>query len=501
MGHQGHSYAAEDATDKTTHLAPLDERLVQTIWYQQLLKSDVLVTPDGRPVQVFDAGQWNAEAGPDFRNADISIGGLRFRGDVEIHVNATDWDKHGHTRDFEYNNVILHAVLFRDDDRIADDLHNGHLVPRLALEDFLEPDLDSIRQALAGEEYYHTLSETDNTPGCRHEVARMSNGHLNDFLLEAARERMEVRVERYAHQSETTSLDQALYQALMTSLGHKGSKTLFFLLARRTPLDDLRLMLRNVHRAQLAPAIESILLNVSGLTSAWAMPDEPTDSPAQAYKAQVERHWNEFGRYFSDRLIPPTRRWMSGMRPANFPMRRLAGLSYLLADAAFDTGLTKWFANQFYASMQRQPKASRDFKQEIKKLISLFASEQPSYWNAHYTFGGKEQARPMVLIGDDKAASMLFNAVLPVMLLYARHMGDDLLEKYVWRIHAHFPSLQENTITKFMRHRLFGTNTPMPAGLTFRLEFQNQALIQIYNQCCSNASLTCNQCIFKAARV
>ena len=144
-------------TDSNTaaRMAPMDERLVQAIWNEQLLKSDVLVTADGRPVKVFDPGQWNGEAGPDFRNADVAIGGQRFRGDIEIHIYATEWERHGHHRDFDYNGVVLHVVLHRDDDRIADDLHNGSMIPRLTLEDFLEPDLETIRLSLAGEDYFH----------------------------------------------------------------------------------------------------------------------------------------------------------------------------------------------------------------------------------------------------------------------------------------------------------------------------------------------------------
>jgi hypothetical protein len=102
----------------------------------------------------------------------------------------------------------------------------------------------------------------------------------------------------------------------------------------------------------------------------------------------------------------------------------------------------------------------------------------------------------MALIGQDRAMSMVFNAVLPVMLLHSRHMGDDQLEKYLWRLHDNFPALQENTITRYMRNRLFG-GAPDRPGLNFRLEAQNQALIHIFHQCCANSELTCEHCIFR----
>lgn len=473
--------------------APLDERLVQAIWNEQLLKSDVLVTLDKRPVRVFDPGQWNGEAGPDFKNADIAIGGQRFRGDVEIHVNASEWEKHGHHRDFDYNGVVLHVVLYRDDDRVADELHNGAVAPRLALEDFLEPDLDTIRQTLSGEDFFLAARSAEQGPGCHLEVARVADGRLCELMEEAGRERLEVRVERYGHQAASTSMDQAFYQALMASLGHKGSKTLYFLLARRAPLDDLRLVLRHTPPAERSLAIEVILLHVSGLVAA-----EPAecDGETRAYLERLQGAWRQYERFFLDRLIPPTRRWMTGTRPVNFPMRRIAGMARFLAYTGFEEGLTAAVAALVRGGAARSPRAAKDFQREIKALTAAFEAQDCSYWSNHYTLGGKPAAKPMALIGEDRALSMVFNAVLPMMLLYARHMGDDVLEKFVWRLHGNFPALQANSITKFMRERLFGAGPARP-GLNFRLEHQNQALIHIYQECCSNGDLTCEQCVFR----
>jgi hypothetical protein len=507
------------AAPPVTHenLAPLDERLVQAIWNEQLVKGDVLVTADGRPVRVFDPGQWNGEAGPDFRNADIEIGGQRLRGDVEIHIHATDWDAHGHQRDFDYNNVILHVVLYRDDARAHDDLHNGDYVPRLALEEFLEPDLTTIRQTMAGEDYFYAPRDPELGPGCHLEVARLTDGELCDWLSLCARKRMLSRIDRYRNQAASSSLDQALYQALMTSMGHRGGKTLFFLLARRAPLDDLRLVLKQTPVAELPEALECILLHVAGLSSyrspsrarAADLLSEGTDDAAgvsgldaesAAYVAQMEESWKHFGRFFSDRIIPPTRRWMTGIRPVNFPTRRIAGIARFLAATDFHGSMTGWLADVFRASAARQPRIAKDFKKEINAIASLFTANDLSYWSTHYTIGGRPSKAPMALIGTDRALSVVFNAVLPIMLLYAEHMGDDILERHLWRLHDNFPALQENTITRHMRQRLFPGKVNRP-GVTFRFEAQNQALIYVFHECCANADLTCENCMARKAGV
>lgn len=479
----------------------ISEHLVQYIWHQQLLKTDVLVTPEGRPVRVYDPGQWNRAAGPDFRNADIAIGGQRFRGDVEIHVHSSDWSKHGHASDFEYNNVVLHVVLHRDDPRTRDELQNGTVLPRLVLEDFVHPDLETIALAVASGEDIGLLSDTNTdadgesgAPGCAHFVQQVPPAHLEALLAEAGRERLESRVERYAHLADAASLDQALYQALLTGMGHKGSKTLFFLLARRAPLDDLQVILRRVEAPELPFTLEALLLYVSGLLPGPAL-EEP-DSDTVRYSERAARVWEQYGRYFEDRVIPPTRRWMSGMRPANFPMRRIAGVARLLSMSGIRTSLLSWLADILRFSMQRAPSTARDFRKEYALLIEPLVSSDLSYWSHHYTLGGRPTARPTALIGDDRAMSILFNALLPVGLLHSRHVGDDKLEAHIVRLHDNFPALPPNTVTRTMRDRLFGA-APLPPGITFRLELQNQALLHIFSHCCSNGDLTCEQCVFR----
>ena len=69
-----------------------------------------LKTTDGQEVEVIDPGLHNHNAGPDFFNAKVKIGGTLWVGNVEIHDRASDWFLHRHDHDPNYNNVILHVV-------------------------------------------------------------------------------------------------------------------------------------------------------------------------------------------------------------------------------------------------------------------------------------------------------------------------------------------------------------------------------------------------------
>ena len=93
---------------------PVTERHVQALWYDAARRPTGLRTAEGAPVRVVDAGEWNVEAGPDFRHAVLEVGEARRRvvGDVEIHMHPADWRAHGHGDNPSYANVIAHVTWF-----------------------------------------------------------------------------------------------------------------------------------------------------------------------------------------------------------------------------------------------------------------------------------------------------------------------------------------------------------------------------------------------------
>lgn len=90
----------------------ISERHVQAIWYDRELRPQVLRDLSGEEFTVVDPGVWNLGAGPDFKNAVIEVGPehRRVQGDIEIHLNPSDWTSHGHTGDPLYRNVIAHIT-------------------------------------------------------------------------------------------------------------------------------------------------------------------------------------------------------------------------------------------------------------------------------------------------------------------------------------------------------------------------------------------------------
>lgn len=73
-----------------------------------------LRTFTGEEITIIHVGQYLELAGPDFFNAQITIGNQKWAGNVEIHIKSSDWYVHHHERDAAYENVILHVVWEND---------------------------------------------------------------------------------------------------------------------------------------------------------------------------------------------------------------------------------------------------------------------------------------------------------------------------------------------------------------------------------------------------
>lgn len=501
-------------------LAPLDERLIQRIWHHQQVKEEML-TESGRRLRVLDPGRWNHGPGPDFMKAELSLDGHPVRGDVEIHLDASGWRDHRHEADFAYNTVVLHVFLRNDDQRRFDRLHNGQKLERLCLETQLFPDLEAIRATMTGEESDADPELPSNSPAadkdttestaakqplpeppeikaCRSAVAKLDDRVLDQFLQMASKERLEAKVarlERYGQAGDAAPdvwMEQALYQAIVTHLGQGATRTLYYLLARRAPLAELRDMVGHLHGSARIGALQAVLLHVAGLMPPDAA-EQAHDDAARAYVQQLRQHWSALAPYYSDRLIPPTSRWFGNVRPGNFPTRQIAGLAVLI-----DRWITnaKTLTGAFRQQLPLMPDGrcptlkTSEARKLIKAITTWLEVEAPrDFWASRYTLKARPAAAPMKLIGPARAGMMAFNALLPGMLMLGRHDSSpsgQATVKLAQRLYAAWPALPETRITRHMRWRLFG-DTPRARDMLVG-EARMQALYQIFADCCDNES-------------
>src|SRR6201999_3805666 len=93
------------------HEASPPEMLLQAVWRHQRLLREQLTTLDGRSVRILHPGFINREGGPDFRGAVVQFGDEPPRtGDVEVDLESAGWRAHGHDKNPNFNNIVLHVI-------------------------------------------------------------------------------------------------------------------------------------------------------------------------------------------------------------------------------------------------------------------------------------------------------------------------------------------------------------------------------------------------------
>src|ERR1700690_778688 len=93
----------------------MTEKLLQFIWQFQYFNFSEIKLQSDENLRIIFPGQFNVNQGPDFLEARIYIDNTLWVGSVELHINSSDWNKHAHNTDKNYDNVILHVVWENDE--------------------------------------------------------------------------------------------------------------------------------------------------------------------------------------------------------------------------------------------------------------------------------------------------------------------------------------------------------------------------------------------------
>ena len=218
-------------------MKPITERHVQAIWYDAALRPRHLTTRRGSEVHVISPGEWNLEAGPDFRNAVLEIGAERRRvvGDVEVHLCPSDWDFHRHGVDPNYRNVIAHVTWGCGP--VPGSLPPGAL--SIWLGRFVESDMSFAPEQIDLMAYPYARLPSGMRP-CEEMI-----GHDPDLarqiLADAGRHRLRMKARRMSGRlcAARGERRQVFYEEVMTALGYKRNQAQFRHVAERVPIGEL----------------------------------------------------------------------------------------------------------------------------------------------------------------------------------------------------------------------------------------------------------------------
>jgi hypothetical protein len=227
--------------------------------------------------------------GPDYQDALLSTEDRRLiAGDIEFHVKASDWLRHGHHNDRRYNNVVLHGVWTRD--ILETKRQDRRVVPMLTVAG-AEPFIEAERPA---DDSGFLLPHP-----CIDSFGALSETELRGAVHRAGRLRFTERKERFMAEMEAVEPDQVAYSAILQALGYASNPEMFRRLAEIAPYAWLQSI-----PASLWP---HALLDASGLG-----PHCPIAIPGRL----------------------PTNSWrLARLRPGNHPAIRLVGAARLLASS------------------------------------------------------------------------------------------------------------------------------------------------------------------------
>ena len=178
----------------------VDEKFVSHVWGRGHFTKDNLRAKDGRRIELISRGQRNDDSGADFRNAEIRIGGQLQKGDVEIHVKNSHWRAHRHDANPNYNDTILHVVMWDDCIGLLTRKQNGERIPTLILCDHLDRPIGMIWKTLENHE--------EEPPPCCNIAESMSLEGIGKILDDAGIERFHHRVKIIEQKLKENSLER-----------------------------------------------------------------------------------------------------------------------------------------------------------------------------------------------------------------------------------------------------------------------------------------------------
>lgn len=410
------------------------EDLLQFIWqFNFIEKIDELKTVDGEKLQIIHSGTLNTNSGPDFLNAKLKIGETLWAGNIELHLNSSDWIKHKHDENPAYEKLILHVVYENDADL---DLN----FPVLQIKNHIRPTLL---------ERYEELMRIDKKIPCQSHLKDISELRKTHMLERVIIERLERKTEEVEALLAKTNnhWEEVFYILIARNFGLKINQEPFQKIAEDTPLK-----LFAKHKNNLKQ-IEAILFGQAGF-----LEQEHDDE----YYNELKKEYSFLKKLYSLKNIPVHRINFLRLRPANFPTIRLAQFATLL------------FQSNHLLSQILET-------QDLKKVFKLFEVTASQYWNTHYRMGVESDTNQAKTLGKTFIELLVINTIIPTIFIYGKVKGENqYCNRAMTWLHELKP--EKNSITQAMKE----------IGFNLASAKDSQALLELKtNYCDSKQCLKC----------
>ena len=412
----------------------MQEDFLHFIWKHKKFHQEQLETTQYEPVEIWNVGTHNHNSGPDFFNAQIKIGDQLWAGNVEIHMNSSDWFQHNHENDPAYNNVILHVVYQHDTEVFRSD---NSTLPTVELKPYLD------EKTVAG--YRELFSKQNKWINCETHFSEVHGFTINNWLERLFVERLERKSQTVFQLLEKTknNWEAVLFVLLAKNFGLKVNGEAFQSLAESLDFN----VIRKVQSNQMA--IEALLFGQASL-----LDGEYEDSYFKSLSKEYQFLKQKF--QLSNQGVLPIQFFR--LRPQNFPTLRLSQLAVLYHEE-----------EHLFSQLMDINKKEAFYK--------LFHKSTAPYWDSHYSFG-KESKTSKKRMSKTFVDLLLINTIIPLKFAYYRSLGKDPSEDLFQLAHEIKP--EKNHIVQAFDHlKKVGYSS-----------LQTQGLLQLKTEYCDK-----NQCL------
>jgi hypothetical protein len=429
----------------TRNRIKLSEKQVALIWQQMVGKE--LTSSEDELVGVIYPGRINGDNGPDFRDAVIVNKSHLTKGDVEVHVKSSDWYSHGHHADAEYNNVILHVVMWHDCNS-ATLIQSGKPVPILCLAKTLRHQAYLLPYQLP----------------CLQILNHVDRQTLGKLLNTAGEERFKQKAMYYQAEIKQEEAGQVLFRGMMRALGYAKNTKPFEDLADIIPLNFIE------SREGLALK-QALLLGTAGLLPSQRWQGKFT---REKEVQELEQLWQSAGKKVKTMKEDD---WnLTHIYPNNSPVRRIVAQSYLLE---------RYREGKLLAGiLQLVKEATLPGGHRVLENSLTVAGD--GYWRDHFDFDVRSKTKISALLGSSKAGEIVVNVILPFVFSWEELANEAKLTGNAIELYRNYPKLAENCITRHMKKQLC-----LEESFDFTACHQ-QGLIHIFRNYCREGR--CSEC-------
>lgn len=404
----------------------MNEQLLQFIWQHALYQSNAVKDTNGHPIIIVHPGYLNKDEGPDFSNARIKMDDIELVGNIEIHINASDWKNHQHQNHKAYQNIILHVVWNLDTTEVFGNFATVDIHPYVPEETLNK---------------YEELIHQPAAIPCINSLPIVPYLHRHNWLDRLLVERWEQKLVDWKNLFQYLGNDwrQLLFVKLAENFGFKTNAAPMRLLAQTIPLS----VVEKINNDPIQ--IHALFLGQAGL-----LPHASEES----YVHKLIEEFHFLRQKFSLQTVPLQWKFLR-MRPANFPTIRIAQLASIMSQS-----------NTLFLKLLQT--------KDLKSIVPLFQIPLPEYWNTHYHFNKTSVASDDKIIGIRSIENIVINTIAPFQFFYGNQMEDDAIISQSLELLENIPA-EKNQIIKLWKD----------AGMDCKNAADSQSLIQLYNQYCT----------------